>query len=131
MVWPLRRPDLAMIPLSLGGTPRRSGTVVKEVALGWVRLAILSLVVAGTATLAMAPAHADEDGWHHRRHEEWHHRWHRDDDGWRRPWGVVVAPPPVYYRPPPVYYRPPPVYYAPPPPPVVFAPGLSIGIGVR
>lgn len=96
-----------------------------------VRLAILALTVAGAAVVAAVPAHADDDGWHHgwREHEGWHGRWHRgwhgDDDDWRRPWGVAVAPPPVYYAPPP------PVYYAPPPPPVMYAPGLSIGIGVR
>jgi hypothetical protein len=96
------------------------------------RFAVVALVLAGSAVLAAAPARADRDDWHHgwhgRWHGDWHHGWH---PGWRRPWGEVAVPPPVYYPPPPVYYPPPPVYYAPPPPPVVYAPGLSIGIGVR
>ena len=85
---------------------------------------ILGLVLAATCVLAVAPARADRDDWHHEHHDGWHHRWHGDRDGWRHGWrrdgwGVVVAPAPrAYYRPPPAYYAPPPVYYAPPPPPV-------------
>ena len=80
-------------------------------------------IAAVTSAIAMPAARADDDDWHHQRHQWREHDWH--DHGWReyRPYsygypgyGYAYAPPPVIYAPPP-----PPVVYAPPPP-VVYAP---------
>jgi hypothetical protein len=80
-----------------------------------------SLILGLGLTLA-APAHADDDDWHHRG-GDWHdHEWRehewREHQGWG--WGHRD-----YYEPPPVVYAPPPapIYV---PPPIYPAPGLNV-----
>lgn len=99
--------------------PRRS--VLAKLAAG-------SLLAVGLMAVSVAPASADDDDWHGKKH--WKHsqgHWDGYGNGYgygyghhkhkhRKPKVVYYAPPPVYYAPPPpVYYQPAPVYYQPAP----------------
>jgi hypothetical protein len=120
-------------------------------AASWARSASrgahAAVFAAAIALLTVAtPAKANWHGARYGYHGSYRGGWH---PGWGGPywrggprWGVVVAPPAYYpwrrpYYPPPVYYAPPPVYYAPPPvyyaapPPVVYTPGIALGLTVR
>ncbi len=96
------------------------------------KLAAGSLRAIGLLAAGVAPASADDDDWHGKKH--WKHgnghgkQWKHNQGHWdgygqgyyhqkpRRPKVVYYAPPPVYYAPPPpVYYQPAPVYYQPAP----------------
>ncbi len=96
------------------------------------KLAAGSLLAIGLLAAGVAPANADDDDWHGKKH--WKHgnghgkQWKHNQGHWdgygqgyyhqkpRRPKVVYYAPPPVYYAPPPpVYYQPAPVYYQPAP----------------
>jgi hypothetical protein len=87
-----------------------------------IRRMVLALGAAAlVAGIAVGPARADDDDWHHgrgHREREWHEHERRD------------APPAVIYAPPPaVIYAPPPaVIYVPPPRPAI---EIEIPIHIR